>query len=182
MVIDEPEQEPAYDWLNLIRMFLDNQSSSDDNAEDERIARKSNMYHVIYRVLYQRRANSMMMRCISSEEGIQLLRDIHSGVCRSHSSWRSIIGKAFRNGFYWPTTKDDMTEIITKCKDCQFFQKQITKHVNPIWPIDLSWLFAIWGIDIVDVLPRAPGGFRFLFITIGTFTMWVEAMPVVNTT
>jgi hypothetical protein len=54
------------------------------------------------------------------------------------------------------------------------------KHDNPLWPIDLSWSFATWGIDIVGALPRALGGFRFLFVTIGTFTKWMEAMPVVN--
>jgi hypothetical protein len=63
----------------------------------------------------------MMMKCISRDEGIQLVCDIHSGICRSHSSWRSIIGKVFRHGFYWPTTKYDAMEIITKCRDCQFF-------------------------------------------------------------
>jgi hypothetical protein len=56
------------------------------------------------------------------------------------------------------------------------------KDANPLWPIDLSIPFAIWGIDIVGVLTRAPGGFRFLFIAIDTFTKWVEAMPVVNIT
>jgi hypothetical protein len=54
-----------------------------------------------------------MMKCISREEGIQLLWEIHSGICGSHSSWLSIIRKAFRHGFYWPTTKDDMMKIIT---------------------------------------------------------------------
>jgi transposase InsO family protein len=34
----------------------------------------------------------------------------------------------------------------------------------------------------VGILPRAPGGFRFLFVTIDTFTKWMEAMPVVNIT
>jgi transposase InsO family protein len=34
----------------------------------------------------------------------------------------------------------------------------------------------------VGILPRAPGGFIFLFITIDTFTMWMEAMPVINIT
>jgi transposase InsO family protein len=32
----------------------------------------------------------------------------------------------------------------------------------------------------VGILPRAPGGFRFLFIAIDTFTKWMQAMPVVN--
>jgi hypothetical protein len=73
------------------------------------------MYHLIGGILYRLGANGMMMRCISREEGIQLLWDIHSGVCGPHSSWCSIIGKDFRHGFYWPTTKYDAMEIITKC-------------------------------------------------------------------
>jgi transposase InsO family protein len=34
-------------------------------------------------------------------------------------------------------------EIVTKCMDCQFFHKQITKHVNPLRLIDLSYSFTI---------------------------------------
>jgi hypothetical protein len=180
MVIDEPEQEPAYDWMSPIRMFLDNQPPSDGNAELERIVHKSKMYHLIDEIFYRRGANDMMMRCISIEEGIQLLWDIHSNVCGSHSSWCSNISKAFRHGFYWPIAKDDVMEINTKCKDSQFFQKQITKHANPLRSIDLSWAFTIWGIDIMSILPRALRGFRFLFVTINMFTKRMEAMPVVN--
>jgi hypothetical protein len=56
------------------------------------------------------------------------------------------------------------------------------KHANPLRPIDLSWPFAVWGIDIIGVLPRAPGGFRFLFNGIDTSTKWMEATLVVNIT
>jgi hypothetical protein len=73
-------------------------------------------------------------------------------------------------------------EIITKCKECHLFQKQTTKHANPLRPNDLSWPFAIWGVDIVGILPMAPGGFKFLFVSIDTFTKWMEATPVVNIT
>jgi hypothetical protein len=114
MVIDEPTQQPAYDWMSPIKTYLDNQSPSDDNAEVERIVHKSIMYHLIDGVLYQQGANGIMMKCISREEGIELLEDIHKGVCGSHSSWRSIIGKAFRHGFYWPTAKDDAIEVVKK--------------------------------------------------------------------
>jgi transposase InsO family protein len=34
----------------------------------------------------------------------------------------------------------------------------------------------------MGVLPRAPGGFRFLFVVIDMFTKWMEAMLVVNIT
>jgi hypothetical protein len=182
MVINEPLQESAYNWMILIKMFMENQPPSNDNAEVECIMHKSKVYHLIDGILFRRGANGMMMKCISREEGIQLLRDIQSGVRGSHLSWCSIIGKAFRHSFYWSTTKDDVMEIITKCKDCQFFQKQTTKYANPFQPLDLFWPFAIWGIDIVGVLPRAPGGFRFLFIAIDSFTNWMEAMQVINIT
>jgi hypothetical protein len=121
MVIDGPDQEPAFDWINLIKMFLSNQPLSDDDAEVERITHKAKMYHLIDGVLYRQGTNGMMMWCISREEGVQLLQDIHSGVCGSHSLWRSIIGKAFRHDFYWSMAKDDAMDVITKCNDCQFF-------------------------------------------------------------
>jgi hypothetical protein len=54
------------------------------------------------------------------------------------------------------------------------------KHANPLQPINLSWPFTIWRIDIVGFLPREPGGFRFLFIAVDMFTKWMEAMSVVN--
>jgi hypothetical protein len=182
MIIDGAEQQLELDWMSPIKAYQDNQPISDDNTEIERIAHKSRMYHLIDGVLYKQGANGMMMKYISKDEGIQLLREIHSGVCGAHSSWCSIVEKAFRHGFYWPTAKDDAMEIVTKCKECQFFQKQTTKHINPLRPIDLSWHFAVWRIDIVDVLPRAPGGFRFLFVDIDTFTKWMKATPVVNIT
>jgi hypothetical protein len=113
MVINRLKQQLAYDWMSPIRAYLDNQPLSNDNVEVERVARKSKMYHLIDGVLYRQGANGMMVGCISKEEGIQLLLDIHSGVCGAHSFWHSIVGKAFRNGFYWPTAKDGMMEIIT---------------------------------------------------------------------
>jgi hypothetical protein len=124
----------------------------------------------------------MMMKCISREEDIELLEDIHKGVCGSHSSWHSIIEKAFRHGFYWPIAKDDAIEVIKKCRDCLSIQKQTMKHANPLRPIDISWPFAIWEINIVGILPRALGGFRYLFIGVDTFTKWMEVMPALNIT
>jgi hypothetical protein len=118
MIINGVEHQPKIDWMSPIKAYMDNQSISDYNAEIERIARKFRMYHLIDGVLYKQGVNGMMIKCISKDEGIQLLREIHSGACETHSSWRSIVGKAFSHGFYWPTAKDDAMEIVTKCKEC----------------------------------------------------------------
>jgi transposase InsO family protein len=34
----------------------------------------------------------------------------------------------------------------------------------------------------VGVLPRAPGGLRYLFVRVDTFTKWMKAVPAVNIT
>jgi hypothetical protein len=52
-VIDELDQEPTYDWMNPIKMFLENKPPSDDNTEVERIARKSKQYHLIDGILFR---------------------------------------------------------------------------------------------------------------------------------
>jgi hypothetical protein len=78
--------------------------------------------------------------------------------------------------------KDDVMKAVKKCRDCQFYQKQMTKHANPLQPIDISWPFVVWGIHIVGILPRALGGFRYLFVGVNTFTKWMEVMPAVNIT
>jgi hypothetical protein len=111
------------------------------------------------------------MKCISREEGIELLKDVHKGVCGSHLLWCSIVGKAFRHKFYWLTAKDDVMEVVKKCRDCKFFEKQTTKPGNPLRSINISWPFAVWGINIVGIWHRALCGFRYLFIGIDTFTM-----------
>jgi hypothetical protein len=137
MVIDGPDQQSECDWMSQIRSYLENRPLGDDNVEIERVARKSRMYHLIDGVLYRHGVNGMMMRYIFKGEGIQLLRDIHSGVCGAYSSWRSIVGNAFRHEFYWPTAKDDAMEIVAKCRDCQFFQRQTTKEVSDSYSSEL---------------------------------------------
>jgi hypothetical protein len=61
-------------------------------------------YAVVEGDLSRRGANDILMRCITQEEGRELLAEIHGGECESHSTSRTLVGKAFRHGFYWPTT------------------------------------------------------------------------------
>jgi hypothetical protein len=112
MVINEPAQQSVYDWMSTIKAYLNNQLPSDDNTEVECIEHNYRMYHLIDGLLYRLGVNGIMMKYIFREESIELLEDIHMGVCGSHSSWCSIMGKVFRHGFYWPTTKDDVMEVI----------------------------------------------------------------------
>jgi hypothetical protein len=75
----------------------------EDHVSAERIVRLAKRCTVVEGDLYRRGANDILMRCITQEEGHELLTEIHGGECGSHSSSHTLVGKAFRHGFYWPT-------------------------------------------------------------------------------
>lgn len=96
--LEEPE-----DWRYSIKVFIEEDLIADDDLATERLAQIAKNYIIIDGVLYKNGRNGMLMRCISTDEGIRLLNDINEGVCGSHNFVRTLIGKAFHHGFYWPT-------------------------------------------------------------------------------
>ena len=60
----------------------------------------------------------MKLKCVCREYGKELLPEIHRGLCGSHIGSRALVGKAFRQGFYWPTTLQDAVELVMKCEAC----------------------------------------------------------------
>ncbi|RLN03995.1 prpol [Panicum miliaceum] len=96
-------------------------------------------------------------------------------MCSSHIGTRALVGKAFRQGFYWPSAVADAHEIVTTCPNCQKhiqyskFPPEVVCLIPPIWPLSQ------WGIDIVGPLSTAPGNYRFAAMAAEYFTKWVEA-------
>ena len=80
--------------------YLKEKFLPDNDATVERIARRSKCYAMVDGDLYRRGTDGIFLRCISQEEGSELLADIHEAECGSHSSSRTLVGKAFRHAFY----------------------------------------------------------------------------------
>ena len=168
----------ATGWIAELKDYLKSGTLPPDDAEAERVARQARSYCMVDDDLYRRRPNGVALRCVSTEEGRALLVDIHAGECGHHSSSRTLAGKAFRSGFYWPTTLDDATELVRSCEACQFHAKQIHQPAQELQTIPLSWPFAVWGLDILGPFPRALGGYRYLYVAVDKFTKWTEVEPV----
>jgi hypothetical protein len=118
-------QEGPDAWISKVRVYLKDNFLPEDQASAERIVRMAKRYTVVEGDLYRRGANGILMWCITQEEGHNLLAEIHGGEYGSHSSSRTLVGKAFRHGFYWPTALQDAAELVRSCKACQFYTKQI---------------------------------------------------------
>jgi hypothetical protein len=129
--------------------------------------------------LYKRSIIGVLQRCVTHQEGQEILRDIHAGVCRHHASSKSITAKAFRAGFYWPTAIKDTKDIVRKCEAYQRFTSRPHASAAELQPIPLSWPFAQWGLDMVGKLHKSwLGGNVYMLVAVDKFTKWVEAAPV----
>jgi hypothetical protein len=132
-------------WISKIRDYLKDNILPKDHVSAERIVRLAKRYTMVEGGLYRRGANGILMRCITQEEGRELLTEIHGGECGSHSSSRTLVGKAFRHGFYWPTALQDAAELVKSCEACQYHTKLIHTPAQALQMILPSWPFAVWG-------------------------------------
>jgi hypothetical protein len=121
--LSQPESN-SNDWREPIIRYIKNEEEPDDKAATEHITRQSAHYALIGDALYRRGAIGVLMKCISLVTGRQLLDDIHARRCGIHTSSRTLVGKVFRSGFYWPTAKSDAAELVQRCEACQFLSKQ----------------------------------------------------------
>nr|CAH66197.1 OSIGBa0148D14.3 [Oryza sativa] len=167
-------------WIAEIQAYLTDKTLPKDREGSERVQRISKRYVLIEGTLYRRAANGILLKCIPREQGVELLADIHEGECGAHSASRTLVGKAFRQGFYWPTALNDAVDLVRRCRACQFHAKQIHQPAQALQIIPLSWPFAVWGLDILGPFRRAPSGFEYLYVAIDKFTKWPEAYPVVK--
>jgi hypothetical protein len=72
----------------------------DDMASADRIVCLAKRYMLVEWDLYRRDTNDVLMRCITQEESYELLAKVHGGYCENHASSHTLVGKAFRHGFY----------------------------------------------------------------------------------
>ena len=55
------------------------------------------------------------------EEGEKILKEIHAGTCGNHATSRTLVSKAFRASFYWPSAIADVEALVRQCENYQFF-------------------------------------------------------------
>jgi hypothetical protein len=81
-----------------------------------------------------------------------------------------LVSKAFRRAFYWPTALGDTKEFVRRCQGCQYFAKQQHVPTYKLLTIPLTWSFAYSELDMIGPLPKTPGGFNRVLVSIDKFT------------
>jgi hypothetical protein len=100
---------------------------------------RAGRFMMVNGALYKRGFTLPLLKCIPTEEGNYVFREIHEGICGSHSGARVLAHKAVRAGFYWPNMNKNSAEIVRNCDKCQRFAN-ITKQT----PEELTAISSLW--------------------------------------
>jgi transposase InsO family protein len=52
--------------------------------------------------------------------------------------------------------------------------------VHALQTIPITWPFAVWRLDIVGPLRKAPEGYTHMLVAVDKFSKWVEVRPITN--
>nr|GFB44579.1 reverse transcriptase domain-containing protein [Tanacetum cinerariifolium] len=86
-----------------------------------------------------------------------------------HAGTRSVVAKAMRTGYYWPTMHKDARTLIRACQDCQVHKPVPRNPQQKLTPITSPWPFYKWGINIAGAFPEGPGKVKFLIVAMDYF-------------
>jgi hypothetical protein len=135
----EPEEVMMIEetWMQPYLAYMVNKVLPEDMVQAKRIIRRSKAFVVLQGKLYKISITGILKWCVTPQEGQEILRDIHAGVCGHHASSRSSAAKAFRAGFYWLTAIEDAKDIVRKCEACQRFASRPHAPAAELQPIPL---------------------------------------------
>jgi ribonuclease HI len=106
------------DWRTEIISFLQGNYLLDFEAYNKIMEARARPYVIIEGELYKHGVCSPLLKCLSRAKGIELMKEIHAGMCGSHIGSRPLLGKIFCQGFYWPKAALDAAELVQKCEGC----------------------------------------------------------------
>jgi len=140
-------------WMDLILSYIRDGQLPLDPSKAKKVRVRATRFIVMNGELYKRGFSLSYLKCLNPEEESYVLREIHEGICDNHLRPQSLVGKAIRVGYFWPTMQKDVVELVKKCDKCQWFEN--VQHVpgELMTSISSPWPFSTWGINIIGPLP-----------------------------
>jgi hypothetical protein len=106
------------DWRAPITLFLQGYYHPSDINEAKRLKHQSQIFVLIEGQLYKKGVSQPMIKCVTETEGVQILREVHSGTCGSHAGPRALAAKVIGQSFYWPAMICAANRVTRSCKAC----------------------------------------------------------------
>ncbi|KAK5835226.1 hypothetical protein PVK06_010913 [Gossypium arboreum] len=129
--VDEEEEKDDHLWYHDILQYVKSRAYSDQATEDDKrtLRRLASDYVLDGEVLYKRRKDQVLLRCVDVVEAKKILEEIHDGVCGTHANGFTMARQIMRFEYYWSTMEGDCINYAKKCRKCQIYGDKI--HVPP---------------------------------------------------
>ncbi|XP_050211411.1 uncharacterized protein LOC126661601 [Mercurialis annua] len=102
---------PLENWMQGIAHYLMDGTLPENRDKAYKILRQAPYYAFLDGVLYRKSFTHPWSRCLTTEEGEYVLREIHEGICGAHIAPRMLAKKAVLQGYYWPLMVRQAEEI-----------------------------------------------------------------------
>nr|GEW70946.1 reverse transcriptase domain-containing protein [Tanacetum cinerariifolium] len=108
-------EKEGHTWMTSIYEYLTKEILPEEKRKERAIRRNEGRYVVTNEILYKRSFLGPWLRCVRPLQANYVLREIHKGSCSMHADPRSVVAKALRSGYYWPTMHADARKLIREC-------------------------------------------------------------------
>ncbi|GJY22697.1 reverse transcriptase domain-containing protein [Tanacetum coccineum] len=111
-------EEEGNTWMTLIYEYLTERTLLIEVNKTTAVRPKSQRFAMINGDLYKKSFLGPWLRCVRPLQENYVLREIHEGSCSMHVGTRSVVAKALRTGYFWPTMHKDARALIRACQNC----------------------------------------------------------------
>ncbi|KAL5537617.1 hypothetical protein UlMin_044856 [Ulmus minor] len=108
--INQVGEEPT--WMTPIVGYLLRGELPQDRTEARTLRMRAARYIYLAGQLYKRGFSNPLLKCVTADQGLYIMREIHEGVCGNHTGKRSLLHKIVRQGYYWPNMAKDAKQYI----------------------------------------------------------------------
>ncbi|KAG8474852.1 hypothetical protein CXB51_031494 [Gossypium anomalum] len=181
----EEEEKDDHSWYQDILRYVRNREYPEQATENEKRTLRRLTYEYVLDgdILYKRKKDQVLLRCVDAVEARQILEEVHEGVCGTHANSFTMARQIMRFGYYWSTMEGDCISYARKCHKCQIYRDKIHIPPSPLHVMTSPWPFSMWGMDVIGpISPKASNGHHFIFVVIDYFTKWVEAASYASVT
>ena len=108
--------------MDPILLFLERDILLEEKSKAKKVRRKAPQFWISEdKKLYKRSFSRPYLLCVHLDASESLLKELHKGVCESHTGGRSLSHRVITQGYWWSGMQKEAREYIRKCDQCQRF-------------------------------------------------------------
>jgi len=106
-------------WMTPYKHYLADRILPLEPTESRKIKKNYAKYTLIDGELFRYGFTHPILVCVSGDQCVRIIGELHERICGSHIDGQSLASKAIRAGYYWPTVREDYMRYTQQCKQCQ---------------------------------------------------------------